>query len=136
MTVFEFLKISPYDYDVADEVFDATITVCESTEKYEKALSDYRNNGDPEYYYLFIAMFLNKVELTRGGDYPVANFYGFIEKNIEVFRKFSNEHWWYTPEDDDDLIYEWIHELDNYLAGAVSEDFYKTACEELIAKCN
>ena len=61
----------------------------------------------------------------------------FIEKNIATFRKAADELWTGTPKSDDDLIYEWIKEINSWLAGYVSERTYKkfvtTYGEQLVA---
>ena len=54
----------------------------------------------------------------------------FIEKNIETFRKAADELWYRTPKNDDDLIYEWIKEINSWMAGYVSESVYKKFVNE------
>ena len=117
MTVKEFLRMTESDYDFGDTEYDAEVTCCyidEINDSYDK----------------FCDILVSKVELVRGGDYPIANWSGFITKNLDKFKQFAKEHWYDAYEDDEDeLIYQWITEFHGYVAGMVSEKFYDTLVE-------
>ena len=129
MTVYTFIKETRkdgwFDRDTYDTVFDACITLCVDL-----------NTTSDEYYYKFCNDLLKYVEIDEITDNCVTlKWYDMIANNIDLFRKFT-ENYWYNPEsfdDDDDLIYEWINELDGFFAGNTSESVYKTFCEEVIA---
>ena len=67
----------------------------------------------------------NKEECVAAADELQKMWNDFIEKNIETFRKAADELWYRTPKNDDDLIYEWIKEINSWMAGYVSESVYK-----------
>ena len=129
MTVYTFIKETRkggwLEVDTYDTVFDACITLCIDL----NATSD-------DYYHKFCNELLKYVEIDEITDNCVTlKWYDMIANNIDLFRKFT-ENYWYNPErfdDDDDLIYEWINELDGFFAGNTCEDVYKTFCEEVIA---
>lgn len=58
----------------------------------------------------------------------VADWTQFVTDNLELFKEIANDMWRKEaiPNDEDDLIYEWIRELDNWLTGYVSETEYRT----------
>lgn len=117
MTVKEFLEMNQCDYDVADKEYDTVVTCC--------CMDSIKDNYDR-----FCDLLYSKVTIIRGGDYPVANWCGFVQKNMDKFREFTNEYWEYNyPGNDDELIYQWIKEFHGYLAGMVSEKFYGTLVE-------
>lgn len=114
MKVKSFLKLQQADYDIGDTEYDAVVTCC-----YNDEIDD---NYDK-----FCDLLLSKVELIRGGEYPVANWSGFIKKNLDKFKEFANKYWYCKYSDDEDeLIYQWIKEFHAYTAGMVGESFYKT----------
>lgn len=127
MTISEYLQLERRDMDIADSVFDMTITACYDESIFAEEITD------P--FTLFNAQFLSKVNLASGGDYPVADFYQFIENNFDLFKDFTKNHWIRDYPDKDDFIEQWILELDQYMAGNVSESFYQTICDELTSKC-
>lgn len=116
MKLYDFMKLSEADWDTYDTVYDACVTVCYIDEEYEAEDS----------YYKFCADIIRKVELEKqNGDILIVNWTKLIKDNMEKFQMFTNKHWRYTYEDDEDeLIYQWINEIHAYLAGYVSENFY------------
>lgn len=114
MTLYDFLKDNDNSYDVADTVFDCIVTVCPPYD------------GD-EWYDKFCNFILKHVEYADYVDECDASayWYDFIDKNIDEFRRFANDMWAFIPNDNDDLIYEWIEEIHAWMAGNVSEDVYK-----------
>lgn len=112
MTVKEFLTLQECDYDIGDTKYDVTVTCCyvdEINDNYDK----------------FCDLLTSKVTLIEGGDYPIADWSGFIEKNLDKFKQFAKENWYNSYENNDSkLIYEWVKEFHGYIAGLVSEKFY------------
>lgn len=62
----------------------------------------------------------------------IAEWTNFIADNLEVFREAANDMWYddRVPDDNDDLIYEWIKEINSWLAGYVSEVEYQKFMEK------
>ena len=113
MTLKEYLKLQESDYDVGDVDYDAIVTCC--------YIDEINDNYDK-----FCDLLTSKVTVIRGGDYPIANWSKFITKNLDKFRAFAEEYWYNAYEDDEDeLVYQWINEFHLYVAGYVSEGFYK-----------
>lgn len=123
MTVKEFLKLNECDYDIDDKDYDAVVTCC------------FNEDEPKDNYDLFCDILYSKVNIVKGGDYPIADWSGFITKNLDKLKAFTEKYWNNTYEDDEDeLIYQWITEFHGFLAGMVSETFYETlvkAFEEL-----
>ena len=119
VNLYDFLVTSECDYDTFDTEYDGIITcICidsEPKDDYEK----------------FCHEICKKVQIVRSGQYGlVVNWSEMIERNLEKFKTFTKKHWTYTYEDDDDeLVYQWINEIQAYFAGFVSERFYKTLRE-------
>ena len=116
MKLYEIMKMSQNDYDTYDTVYDACVTVCYIDEEDEAKDS----------YYKFCTEIIKKVEVEKiNGDVLIVKWTELIENNMEKFRAFTEKHWRYTYEDDEDeFIYQWINEIHYYLAGYVDEDFY------------
>lgn len=131
MTLYEFITLEQADFDTFDTVFDTCVTVCEPYE--------YEEGEEKEYYDIFSDLIMQKVEVEEktGECTCLCKWSDFIEKNITTFRKAADELWVRTPKADDDLIYEWIREINAWLAGYVSESTYKefvtTYGEQLVA---
>lgn len=113
MKLYEFMKLSEADYDTYDTVYDACVTVCYADEEADS-------------YDRFCNEIMKKVEVTEVHESClIVDWSALISGNIDKFRKFTENHWKYTYEDDEDeLIYQWINEINAYMAGYVSEDFY------------
>ena len=118
MKLYDYMKISKEDYDTYDTVYDAGITVCYIEE-----------DGENDYYDKFCIELAKKVEIKeKNGDSPVVKWTELIQNNMEKFKSFTKEYWYEScqyEDDDDEFIYQWITEIDAYMAGNVSEDFYE-----------
>lgn len=122
MTLYEFIKMENNDFDTYDTVFDVEVTVCVPYDK-EKDWYDK--------FYNFIIKHVQFVEKLSSGE-CTADWYNFINENIKVFRQAANDMWrldYINIDDDDDLIYEWIKEIEGWLAGYVSETEYRKFME-------
>lgn len=119
MTLYDFILQEQGDFDTYDTVFDVCVTVCEPYE--------YDEGEEKQYYDIFNDLIMKNVEVDyKKSDYEcICKWNDFIEKNIETFRKAADDLWYHTPKNDDDLIYEWIREINSWMAGYVSESVYK-----------
>ena len=116
ISLYDFLQFTKKDFDVYDTVYDAEVVVCYSVDE-KTSYDKFCNN------------IIKKVEFKEQTDdvICIADWTGFINKNIDKFREFSRKYWFDSYEDDEDeLIYQWIIEINNYMAGCVSEKFYDT----------
>lgn len=120
MTLYEYLKMRENDFDTCDTVFDTGVTVC----YIDKENDDYDK---------FCNGIIKKVDVIHiNDDCPTVNWYEMIERNMDKFKAFTREHWredCQYEDDIDDFIYEWINEIDYYMAGYVSIDFYSVLNE-------
>jgi hypothetical protein len=116
MTLYEFMKMSECDYDTYDVDFDAIVTVC---------LPDEDDDLDAYGKFCFaIIKKVNVVEVTNTG--LIVDWSGFVKRNIEQLREFTDEYWYNNyADDEDEFVYQWINEIHAYLAGYVSEDIYE-----------
>lgn len=118
MKLYDFMKITEVDYDTYDTVYDAEVTVCYIEE-------DEKENDN---YDKFCIELMKKVELEKQNeDVLIVNWTKLITENMEKFRAFTKKHWWddcQYEDDEDEFIYQWITEFNNYMAGNVSEKFY------------
>ena len=119
MKLFDFMKFTKGDYDTYDTVYDAEVTVCWIDEDDENCNYD-----------KFCINIIKKVEVDEqncsSGNLTV-KWTELITNNMEKFREFTRMHWnddCQYEDDDDEFIYQWITEINNYMAGCVSEDFY------------
>lgn len=120
MKLYDFMKVSMNDWDTYDDVYDACVTICYIDEE----------DSDDEFdnFYKFNIEIMKKVEVIRQTDeYSLlVNWTKLIRDNMEKFRDFTEKHWSRKYRDDEDeFIYQWINEIHYYIAGYVSEDFYK-----------
>ena len=115
MTLFEYLKMSENDFDTYDTEYDTSVTVCyidEEDDDYDK----------------FCNGIIKKVNVVKiNGDTLTVDWCELIKRNIDKFKEFTKEHW--NPNcqyenDIDEFIYQWINEINMYMAGYVSESFY------------
>ena len=121
MTLYEYLKLHESDYDTYDTEYDASVTVCFIDEEDE----------DTDDYYKFCTNIIKKVNVVRADKYDLTvDWTKLIKDNMAKFKEFTGKHWKYTYEDDkDEFIYQWINEIHAYMAGCVSESFYKVLNE-------
>lgn len=117
MKLYDFLKISQNDFDTCDTVYDTGITVCYIDEE------DADDNYDK-----FCIELMKKVEVDKqNDDILIVKWTELIENNMEKFRAFTAKNWYENcqyEDDNDEFIYQWINEIDQYMAGNVSIDFY------------
>lgn len=123
MKLYDFMKITEEDYDTYDTVYDTSVTVCYIEE--EKTNDNYDK---------FCIELMKKVELVNGnGNHGlIVEWTKLITNNMEKFREFTRENWYedcWFEDDEDEFIYQWINELHSYMAGNVSDNFYKTLVE-------
>jgi len=121
MDLYNYLKIAQRDFDVYDDVYDACVTVCYIDDE------DVTDNYDK-----FCTEIIKKVDVIKQTDdcILIANWTKLIKDNMAQFKAFTKEHWRYQYEDDEDeFIYQWINEINLYMAGYVSENFYKKLCD-------
>lgn len=125
MTIAEFLKIAQRDFDTYDTVFDVEVTCC-----------DMIHDKETDYYTRFCKFIYGKVEVVKmcGDCEMVCKWADFIGRNLEIFREAAREMWTWLPEDDDDLVYEWIKEINLWFAGYVSETEYRQFMENYAIK--
>lgn len=114
MNLYDWLKEKDNDYDTYDTVYDICVTVCVP---YEGLF--------PEWYDKFGDFVLKHVEVVEEtSDFEcIADWNKFIEDNMEIFKKITEDSWSYMP-DDEDFNYEWIREIDKLLTGYGSEKTY------------
>ena len=127
MTLYEYMKVVKNCIDTYDNVFDACVTVDYIED------DEYKDYPDMENYYRFCVEILKKVEAeVHSNGNLIVKWNELIINNMEKFREFTNEHWRYNYEDDDDeFVYQWINEIHMYIAGYVDEDTYKAMLELL-----
>lgn len=128
MKLYDFLKEHNHDVDCWDDkYYDCVVTIC------------YIEDSDIETqdsYDTFCVELYKKVEVSNpkefltGGCEIDCKWAKLIEDNIDKFWNFSLDHWnsdsmEYYAENSTDFIIAWIEELNYYVAGYVSEDFYE-----------
>lgn len=131
MTVYDFVKSQDTDFDTYDTDYDVCVTVCVPCDESES--SDWYDK-----WYNFIIQHVKFVEQTSECE-CVADWSGFIENNIEVFRRAANDMWnpnYININDDEELIYAWIKEINLWLAGYVSEREYHKFMENYAKEVN
>ena len=128
MTLHELVTIAQDDFDTYDTVYDAEVTVCYIPEPYK------------ENYDRFCMEIIKKVEVEKfNGRYAnaICKWTDLIERNMKVFREFTQMHWHdeaQYEDDDEEFVYQWINELHAYMSGGVSEDFYEVLIEQLVSE--
>jgi hypothetical protein len=114
-TLYNYINMAENDFDTYDIEYDAEVTVCHI----------YKENDE---YDKFCNGIIKKVDVIKiNGDSLIVNWSELINRNMDKFREFSEEHWYANcqyEDDDDEFIYQWINEIHQYMAGNVSEDFY------------
>lgn len=115
MTLYEYLKMSEYDYDTYDTDYDAVVTVCyidEEEDEYDK----------------FCNGIIKKVNVVHiDVHYLTVDWTEMIERNMDRFKAFTKKNWYSNcqyEDDKDEFIYQWINEIHQYMAGNVPPDFY------------
>lgn len=124
MKLFDFMKTTEVDYDTCDTVYDALVTVCWIDEDDE--------NDD---YDKFCIGIIKKVDVEGYNEFSeclIVKWSELIENNMAKFKDFTNKYWREScqyEDDEDEFIYQWICEIQNYMAGYVSESFYRVLVE-------
>ena len=113
--LYDYLQMSECDFDTYDTKYDAVVTVChiyEEEDEYDK----------------FCNNIMKKVNVVKiNGDYLIVDWCELIERNIIKFRMFTAENWYENcqyEDDEDEFVYQWINEINQYMAGYVSMGFY------------
>ena len=116
MKLYDYLKLAENDFDTEDTVYCTGVTVC--------YIEENESNDD---YDKFCIELMKKAEVEKvGGDIILVKWTDLIKKNMDKFRAFTAENWHRQyKNDDDEFICQWINEIHYYMAGYVSEDFYK-----------
>lgn len=122
MKLYDYLKLTENCYDTSDTVFDAVVTV--------DFIEENKNNDN---YDKFCIELMKKAEVEKvNDDTPIVKWTELIQNNMEKFKEFTAENWYEScqyEDDEDEFIYQWINEIHQYMAGNVSEDFYKKLVE-------
>lgn len=119
MKLYEVMKMTENDWDTYDTEYDACVTVCYIDEEDEQT----------DNYYKFCTEIIKKVEVEKiiPTSHIICGWAKLITDNMEKFKAFTEKYWRNQYEDDEEeFIYQWINEIQMYLAGYVSEDFYET----------
>ena len=129
MTLYNFIRIADSDYDCYDTVFDAVVTVCAFDEADEK---------NEDYYYQFIIGIMKYAQVIRGirgSDCElIVDWTGMINRNIKVFKEFTDKWWDNEYEDEDDFLYDWVNEIGKWVAGYATENIYQEFVENYMPR--
>ena len=128
MTLYDFIKVTNQDYDTYDTERDAEVTVCAFDEEDEKS---------EDYYEKFRIGIMKFVEVIRGtvDNGLLCKWSEMITRNIKVFKEFAEKFWTYQYEDDEDeFIYQWIEEINQWCAGNCYESAYKEFIENYMPR--
>lgn len=119
MTLYVFIVNEKADFDTYDDIYDICVTVCEPYE--------YAKGEKKDYYDIFSDLIMKSVSVIRktGECTCLCAWSRFIILNKDTFIKAANDLWVHVPEDENQLVYEWIREINYWLAGYVSENIYK-----------
>ena len=118
MTIYRFLgehKDYSESYDTYDTEFDSCVTV------------EYIPTSWDEPIYTFARELYKHVKCLSKTPYEsiICDWSGFIKKYQKQLTEFMEKHWSRQYKDEDDFIYEWIKEINLYLAGYVGDSCYK-----------
>ncbi len=113
--LYDYIAMAENDFDTYDTKFDAGVTVChiyEENDEYDK----------------FCNGIIKKVNVVKiNSNTLVVNWSELIERNIIKFRTFAAKYWYENcqyEDDEDEFVYQWINEIQQYMAGYVSMGFY------------
>lgn len=113
--LYDYIAMAENDFDTYDTKFDAVVTVChidEENDEYDK----------------FCNGIMKKVNVVKiNGDDLTVNWSELIERNIIKFKMFTSKYWLDNcqyEDDEDEFMYQWINEIQQYMAGYVSMGFY------------
>lgn len=124
MNLLEFINTTQKDFDAYDDVYDTSVTVC-LIEKDGDESDEFHN------YDKFCKEIIKLVEVIKQTDdcIVIVKWTDLIKRNMARFREFTKKYWnkyCQYENDEDEFIYQWITEIDNYMAGNVPLEFYKT----------
>lgn len=129
MTLYQLVKASGCDYDTYDNVYDAEVTVCSFDEGDEQS---------EEYYEKFrigIMKFVEVVDNSATHWGIVCKWTEMIERNLSVFKELTLKYWDnFYEEDDDEFVYQWINEINQWSAGNCWERIYKDFVENYMTR--
>ena len=116
MKLFDLVNLTKKDYDAYDSVFDAVVTIC------------YIENEE-DTYDKFCNEIIKKVDVIeqKAENTLIVNWTDMIARNEMKFRHFTERYWRKDAQYEDDseeFIYNWIIEINNYMAGNVPEYYY------------
>ena len=128
MTLYDFVKVANNDFDTFDTDYDAEVTVCAFDEEDEK---------NEDYYEQFRIGIMKFVDVIKGiNRYKLAcNWSEMISHNILIFKEFAKKNWKYQyADDEDEFIYQWITEINYWIAGYTSDPVYKDFVENYMSR--
>lgn len=115
VTLYDFLNITQRDFDTYDTEYDTSITVCYIDKEHDN-------------YDKFCNAIIKKANVVKQTDDAIliVDWSKLIKDNLDKFKEFTKNYWGNQYEDDiDEFIYQWINEINLYMAGYVSNDFYE-----------
>lgn len=108
---------SKRNFDTADDVFEVSVTTCyiepDSFELYKD-----------DSYCQFAKWIYESVKVVEADETVICDWSGLVKEHMQSFKKFSEKNWKYSYLDNDDFIYEWVKEINSYLAGCASDKCY------------
>ena len=128
MKLYDFLFVHECDEDVYDNTYDECVTVSMPSLDCEDEWENYER---------FIVEVCKRVDLIGTTRYGlIADWAGFIERNIELLKAYADKNWYKNQYDGDDeeFIYQWIRELHLWFAGYVDEGTYAEFLNEYLCK--
>ena len=117
------------DFDSYDNVYDVIVTICFDEETVDKPEDSFDR---------FVKYIVEHVDYIKGnGNYVICDWNGFVKAHEQVLRQYEHDCWRYNYDDDEDeFVYEWIREINLYLAGYISEAGYTDIVNRLEAENN
>lgn len=115
VTLYDYLNIAQKDFDTYDTKYDISVTVC------------YLGKSEHDEYDKFCNAIMKKVNVIKqtNNSNLIVGWSNLIERNLNKFKLFAKRCWVMQYEDDiEEFIYQWVKEIDLYMAGYVSMDFY------------
>ena len=129
MTLYQLVKASGCDYDTYDNVYDAEVTVCSFDEGDEQSEDYY------EKFRIGIMKFVEVVDNSATKWGIVCKWTEMIEHNISIFKEFTRKNWRNQYEDDEDeFIFQWINEINQWCGGNCWERVYKDFVENYMPR--
>jgi len=121
INLYDFLVASSVDYDTFDTEYDAIVTV---------VCIDDEPNDNYDKFYQEMCRNVEIVKICQNG--LIVNWCECIKRNFDKFKQFTKDNWKAScqyEEDEDEFIYQWIYEINQYFIGNVSDDFYSKLVE-------